>query len=75
MERTLDSFGISSPPPSPLRIDFSLWVRITSGFPGLAACLSCYPNTVCCSSESCPSSDSALRYFDNNREGRVGHGF
>lgn len=27
--------------------------------------LSCRPNTVCCSSKSCPSSDRALPYFDS----------
>ena len=74
MERTLDSFGIS-PPRSPLHIVLCLKVRIASGFPRLTACLSCPPNTVCSSSESCPSNDRALSYFDNYGEGRVGHGF
>ena len=38
--------------------------RITSKFLSLMACLSCH-SSVCCSSESCPSSDRALPYFDN----------
>ena len=41
----------------------------------LTACLTGRPNTVCCSSESCPSGDRALPYFDNYGAGRVGHGF
>ena len=43
MERTLDSFGISSRQ-SPL--------CITSGFPSLTACLICRPNNVCCMLET-----------------------
>ena len=41
----------------------------------LTACSSGRPNTVCYSSESCPSSDRALPHFDNYGARRVGHGF
>jgi hypothetical protein len=41
----------------------------------LTACLSCCPNTVCCSSESYPRSDRAVPYFNNYGAARMGHGF
>jgi hypothetical protein len=72
MERTLDSFGISPPSKSATyRPPPHVYVSPVS----LTACLSCRLNTVCCSSESCPSSGRALPYFDNYGARRVGHGF
>ena len=47
-------------------------LEIVSGFPNLTACLSCRPNTVCSSSDSCPRSDRAPPYFDNEGAARVG---